>query len=346
MKLFYTFAIITLLTGVAYSEEPAKDTSKDELKKIVTEDQETKALTEQLAKIKLRIDIMEAKFKEKFIQMELEKQMAETEFSKLEKTLKIRELKKQWESEANKTVTRSDEPFKDGILTISDRRIPLNGPIIRGTGKWVADRLDYFNNKSEELPIFIVIDSSPGGSVVEGFHILQAMKSSKAPVHVVVKQYAASMAAVITTLSDHSYVFPNAVVLHHQMSFMTMGNTTQNKEWLKIAVEYEKRLLEPVAAKMKLSLDEFRKEMYKHNSDGDWEEFGDKAQTLNWVNHVIKGTKESSILKEPYDDAPRMAFIFFGKKDENGNSYKELPKLDYPDCYYLYNRDNYYKMSK
>ena len=84
------------------------------------------------------------------------------------------------------------------MLRVSLRRIELNGPIMSGAADYVCQRIHYFNNKSSK-PIFIVIDNCPGGSVLEGFQIVQAMKNSKAPIHVVVKRFAASMAACITT---------------------------------------------------------------------------------------------------------------------------------------------------
>ena len=65
----------------------------------------------------------------------------------------------------------------------------------------------FFNNKSKTDPIFIVIDRCPGGSGMEGARIVQAIKTSPAPVHVVVKSYAASMAAIILAQADHSYAF-------------------------------------------------------------------------------------------------------------------------------------------
>ena len=103
-------------------------------------------------------------------------------------------------------------------MVISDRRIPLNGPITNETADYVTTRIHFFNNKDPKLPIFIVIDDSPGGSVMAGYRILKAMEGSDAPVHVVVKSFAASMAAAIATLAKHSYAYPNAVILHHQIS--------------------------------------------------------------------------------------------------------------------------------
>ena len=40
------------------------------------------------------------------------------------------------------------------------------------------------------------------------------------------------MAAVITTLAPHSYVYPNAVILHHQILSFSFGNLTEQKEQL------------------------------------------------------------------------------------------------------------------
>lgn len=63
-------------------------------------------------------------------------------------------------------------PLKEnGVLVVSDRRIPLNGLITTATADFITSRIQYWNNKDRELPIFIVIDSSPGGSVMAGYRI-------------------------------------------------------------------------------------------------------------------------------------------------------------------------------
>ena len=111
-----------------------------------------------------------------------------------------------------------DNPLRGNRLVISDRRIELNGPIGSETAEHLATRINFYNNKDSKKPIFIVIDNSPGGSVMSGYKILRAMEGSEAPIWVVVKQYAASMAATIATLADHSAAYPNAIILHHQLS--------------------------------------------------------------------------------------------------------------------------------
>ncbi|MBI5202073.1 MAG: ATP-dependent Clp protease proteolytic subunit, partial [Elusimicrobia bacterium] len=282
-----------------------------------------------------RIDLRSRK-----IRFEAEEKEAKTVALKTD--LDMRDRKEDWRSQTNRDPEYLAEPYKDGVLTISDRKIPLNGPIMRGVADFVSERIHYYNNKSSD-PIFIVIDRSPGGSVMEGYRIVKAMKSSKAPVYVVVRSFAASMAAVITTLAPRSYAYPNAVFLHHQMSSFVFGNMTQMKEQLQIASEWYKRLGDPVASKMGTNLDSFTKSMYSHNSDGDWEEFADNASKLKWVDHIVTEIRETGVYKDPDrfgdKDKPRSPFDGLVEElDSKGERFVRLPRLEPFDLYYLYNR--------
>lgn len=236
-------------------------------------------------------------------------------------------------------------------LTISDRRIPLSGPITSETADYITDRLHYYNNKSSELPIFIVIGNSPGGSVMAGYRILKAMEGSDAPVHVVVKSFAASMAAAITALAEHSYAYPNAIILHHQISssyFFTRMNLTQQKEAYEDSQRWWKRLASPIAKKMGITTDEFIKQMYANNSDGDWYEFADKAQELKWVNHTVSHIKETGQLEHPdlaqKKDSEKEALKLPQTLDEKGKPCIYLPRINPHDVYFLYCPDNYYRL--
>jgi len=284
---------------------------------------------------------------------ELTTQRAEVELqlAKLNTDLDLREKRDAWKSRVNHDIAYTKEPFKDGVLTISDRRISLNGAITLETADRITERIDYFNNQNREYPIFIVIDSSPGGSVMAGYKILKAMSGSPAPVHVVVKSFAASMAAGITTLAAKSYAYPNGVILHHQILSGAFGNLTEQKEQLKDLQEWWKRLATPVAAKMGISLDEFIKRMYQNRSTGDWQEFGDSARKLKWVDEIAETIREESYEKNP--DAPGArpprADVQSGMQervDANGRRYVLLPRLEPVDCYYLYNPDNYYRLTQ
>ena len=239
------------------------------------------------------------------------------------------------------------EPYVDGTLRISDRRIAMNGIVWSGLAVHISERINYFNNESTEFPIFIVIDSSPGGSVMSGYKILKAMEGSEAPVYVVVKSYAASMAAAIATLAERSYAFPNAIVLHHQISGgMLMGNLTQQRENVTQMEQWWQRVAKPIAEKMGLSIEEFTSLMYENDSDGDWMEFADKAVEYKWIDSVVDRIWEMSIDRNPdrYGNQIMANAPLEERLDESGEMYVRLPRLDPYDVYFLHSPDGYYRV--
>ena len=239
-----------------------------------------------------------------------------------------------------------EQPFQDGTLYITDRRIKLNGPIITGTADYVTERIHYYNNEDPQAPIFIVIDNCPGGSVQQGYRILKAMEASDAPIHVLVKSFAASMAATITTLAEHSYAYPNAVILHHQMSAGVSGNMTDLAETMDTLREWEERLMKPLAKKQGISVEEFRDRMYEAKSSGDWDEFATEAVKLKWVDHIVDEVREVGIRDEPTGEQQRPFFFIFMKTDETtGRAYFQLPPLEPFDAYFMYNPNGYYRVT-
>ncbi|MDB4801901.1 ATP-dependent Clp protease proteolytic subunit, partial [Akkermansiaceae bacterium] len=265
------------------------------------------------------------------------------------------ETQKKRDNYANAEPLYLDNPLKkNGTLVISDRRIPFNGAVTGALADRVTTRINYFNNKDPKKPIFIVIDDSPGGSVMAGYRILKAMEGSEAPIYVVVKSFAASMAATITTLAEKSFVYPNAIILHHQISqsfmFSSM-NLTEQKENVEDLKKWWARLADPIAEKMGITSDEFIEMMYKKTVSGDWTEFGDDAVKLKWADHVVNRIHETALLKNPdaKSAAPtptRSAAIENGLTpaiDDNGNHYMILPRRNPKDLYLMHNPDGFYR---
>ncbi|MBB5350694.1 ATP-dependent Clp protease protease subunit [Haloferula luteola] len=275
------------------------------------------------------------------------------ELEKLQSEIARYRAKEERSSYADAPPEYLDQPLRDdGVLVISDRRIPLNGAITTDTADFVTDRIHYYNNQNSTKPIFIVIDESPGGSVMAGYRILKAMEASDAPVHVVVKSFAASMAAAITTLAKESYAYPNSVILHHQISSTLFGrlNLTEQAELLKDSQRWWDRFGTPIAAKMGISKEEFIKRMYQASSSGDWSEFGTDAANLKWVDHIVSGIEETSFTRSPdAADADSKSKKTAGlglteSVDEEGHPVMYLPRINAKDVYFLYNPDGYYRM--
>jgi len=268
----------------------------------------------------------------------------------------------QKEDEARKIASKAKpkylkDPLVDGVLYISDRRISFNGAVTEQLADYVCTRISFYNNQSSEFPIFIVVDNSPGGSVAAGYQIQKAMAASKAPVHVVVKGFAASMTAVICTLAERSYCYPNTIILHHQASNVVRGNMTVLKEQIDFTNQWFDRLATPVAKKMGISLQDFVKQMYANDSTGDWQAFGDKAKELKWVDNVIERIEETAVLDLlPVPVAPPAMMPMplpptrteisgvTSRVDDKGRPYFELPALANPfDAWWLYDPQGLYR---
>ncbi len=300
----------------------------------------------------------------------------------IEKNNKIRELEaeaKQLQLEASNTVTRltneinrfqkEDEarkiaanvkpkylkdPYVDGVLYITDRRITFNGAVTDQLADYICQRINFYNNQSSEFPIFIVVDNSPGGSVSAGYLIQKAMTASKAPVYVVVKGFAASMTAVIATCAEKSFCYPNTIILHHQVSNSVKGNMTVLKEQIEFTKLWFERMATPVAKKMGISLDDFVKKMYENDSTGDWQAFGEKAKELKWIDVVVDRIEETAVLDmlapvpAPATALPKSAQSEYSgvviKAEANGKPYYELPSLSNPfDAWWIYDPHGQYR---
>ncbi len=298
------------------------------------------AIASQKNEVRLaELRMQESDYKIRRAQLEMEVARLQTELSRREKVDMLRDL-------VPEDRTYVKEPFVDGVLRVSDRRIEIAGLITSALATHVAERIDFFNNQSTEYPIFIVIHSSPGGSVMAGEQIIKAMEGSQASVHVVLKSYAASMAAVITAVAPRSYAYPNAILVHHQISWLGAGNLTQQREQMRTAEEWWRRLAEPVARKMGVTLDQFIADMYKKNSDGDWREFADAAVRLKWVDQIVNTIWETSVDRHPDRHGPLspMTLSLEEKTDDRGDPYVVLPRLMPHDCYFLHNPDRYFRL--
>jgi ATP-dependent Clp protease protease subunit len=318
-------------------------------------DKELLTLRRQLDRATLESNIAKAETETEASEIRHLENAARRETVKLAGSMELEQKQAEARTYAMTNPAYLTEPLQGHKLVISDRRVPLNGPIGMDTADRIIARISYYNNRDRALPIFLIIDDCPGGSVMAGYKILKAMHGSEAPVYVVVKSFAASMAACITTLADKSFAYPNAVILHHQMSAFSGGNLTQQQEWVKEMEEWWRRLADPVAKKMGVSRDEFVKQMYAHASTGDWSEFADNAKKLKWVDEIVDQIEETAMVRDP-DSRPANSSLLAGAEissapvspkatvDEKGRPCMILPRLNPLDCYWIYNPDSYYRL--
>lgn len=307
-------------------------------------------------RLKAQAEIAEQQNKLELAKLELEKSQRALENDLREEALRKERLERQLKVASPQYL---DEPLQGNTLVITDRRIPLNGVIVPGMAEEITRQIHYFNNLDSHYPIFIVIDVSPGGSVIEGARIIEAMRNSQAPVYVVVKSIAASMAAILTAAAERSFAYPNAMFIHHQIASLYFGNRTQITEHMDLADKWAQRVEVVVAQKMGVSLDDFVQQMYEHSKSGNWVEFADAAQQLGWVDHVIAGVRETSFVDElesipPAPESNEKTLAIENKQTALANlagqavmpeaeTGARIPHLMPGDIYHLYNPDGYYR---
>ncbi len=174
------------------------------------------------------------------------------------------------------------------------------------------------------------------------------------------------MAAIITTLADHSYAYPDAIILHHQAQTTVAGNTTQTEEQLELLREISARLVGEVAKKIGLTEEEFVEQMYEAKSTGDWLLFGDQAVEKGWVDNIVTQIRETNMRTKPkskkssssfFDGMPQVSpsgqastsvvdryeVKLEERVDDDGKRFVRLPRLMPFDAWYLYNPDSYYR---
>jgi len=352
-------------------EERTQKLAEEDLRRKEALDGELSELKLEVEKLKAAKEIAAARAEAKLSELKLADAESKAKLTSLMTEIALKEKAREAGYYTENKPQQLDNPLRGKRLIISDRRIELNGPIGSSTAEHINTRINFYNNKDPKKPIFIVIDNSPGGSVMAGYKILRAMEGSEAPIYVVVKQYAASMAATIATLADHSVAYPNAVILHHQISAGMMGNLTQARESLQEMEEWWRRLADPIAKKMGISREKFIERMYNEVSSGDWSEFGDEAQKLKWVDHIVDEIHETALVKSP--DARRTTSTakptiipvrrtsaqnsvietaipvqatgmeLYEQIDQDGQPFVRLPRPNPVDFYYMHNPDNYYR---
>jgi ATP-dependent Clp protease protease subunit len=109
--------------------------------------------------------------------------------------------------------------------------------------------------------------------------------------------------------------------------------------------EWTQRILQPVADKMGLTLEEFIAQMYEQNSVGDWAEFADAAQKLGWVTDIVVDIRDESQIMKP--DATEEEYLYMAhykeEIDTEGQRFVRVPRLRPFDVYHLHNPDGYFR---
>lgn len=147
-------------------------------------------------------------------------------------------------SEENKTIQMINNDFVAHILN-SSRYIQLYGEITnqkaQNTNKMLL-ALDFL----EEKPIYVEINSC-GGSIVDGYAIIDTLSSLRSPIVTLINGYAASMGGIISVVGDKRLMTKNSWWMGHAMS----GGCSDYLPYLETRIDWYKRLDKQTIATLK-----------------------------------------------------------------------------------------------
>jgi ATP-dependent Clp protease, protease subunit len=178
------------------------------------------------------------------------------------------------------------------------RHIKIYNPIENDIAEYVNSCIDVLANDDAVSPITIELDT-PGGSVFDGFAIVDKMRTVKCPIIVRVMGWAASFGTIISASADRAYVSENSTIIIHQLQ-QTLGNRQLSEPDLeRIIKENQKlndRLLGLLSKKTGLSIDEL-----KAKTDHDWYLTAKEAYDLGLYDGIIADAKTDDESKANID---------------------------------------------
>lgn len=113
-------------------------------------------------------------------------------------------------------------------------------------------------NHIGSTPITLILDS-PGGSVLAGYRLANAMARSVSPVYTVCDGWAMSMAAVLFAIGDYREANEGCIWMIHEVAAGSPGGqTTDQLSWADHIIDVEDILLNMMSRRTGLSVDELR----------------------------------------------------------------------------------------
>ena len=169
----------------------------------------------------------------------------------------------------------------DGSDSVNNASITLYDEVTNGSANDVIEKIHKANRETSSGPIALYINS-PGGSVLAGMRILDAMAASKRPITTVCVSMCASMAGVIFVHGAHKIALPSALILFHDGQSGVQNSSDKVYSEIDLFKKIDARLENDLAAITGLSVEDI------HTREAsDWWLLADEAKKLHIVDEVI-----------------------------------------------------------
>jgi ATP-dependent Clp protease protease subunit len=160
------------------------------------------------------------------------------------------------------------------------RTILIQGPIGLDSTQ-VSLMIKQLNGISPDLPIFLLI-SSPGGSVLAGADIINAINESSAPIVTICRILCASMASMIHQHGDKRFVTDRTQIMFHPASTMASGKVNEIVSYINSSKRYIDKIEIEVAERLGLT-----HAQYEAKAQNEWWIDSDDALKAKAVDAIV-----------------------------------------------------------
>lgn len=173
-------------------------------------------------------------------------------------------------------------------LDLESRHLYLNTDIDECCINDIVYSIIYYNlvdkgiPKEERKPIFIYINS-PGGSVVDGYGVIDAITTSITPIYTVNLAQCASMGFLIFIAGHKRYSMPHAEFLMHDGSTAGWDSTAKMRDRMEFeTIQLEKMNKEYIMSR--INIDDAK---YNEKYRVEWYFLPDEAKEIGAVDFII-----------------------------------------------------------
>lgn len=171
---------------------------------------------------------------------------------------------------------------------VTDRRLYLNSEVDSNAVDTIVyhimryNRMDKGIPQNEREPIILYINS-PGGNVVDGYGVVDAILTSITPVYTVNLALCASMAFLIFIAGHKIYSFSHSEFLMHDGSTFGYDSTAKMKD----RMEFETIQLGEMTKEYIMSRTNIGEDLYTEKYRCEWYFLPDEAKKIGVVDYII-----------------------------------------------------------
>jgi len=178
-----------------------------------------------------------------------------------------------------------DEMFY--LRDLKQRKIFINADIDQFTIEDAVKHIMQFNREDkgktvdERTPIILYVTSN-GGSVYDGFKLIDIIQNSKTPVYTINTGYQYSMGFLIGLAGHKRFATRNAKFLMHDGSNFVYGSGAKVQDQMEFQKRVEKRIKDYVLSRSNVTSEEYDQKLRV-----EWYLFADEAKEKGFTDYII-----------------------------------------------------------